>query len=200
MPALTSKVVESADTPAKSEDYIRVNGLRLVCLCCCASPVWLQIYKQSLFAGQTLLFRLCMLSEKAMDRYEHYRRFHRGGPPILWNFKSCVERAKHVGQCMVISADCNVGSGALSGSCTLAHVTTLAGIHTKRSPHPPPVQAQCSIYVLFVHFFSASSGTSRLLAIPASCTSRATPVSVHVFAVCLDVLGKFCHWAISVLA
>ncbi len=30
MPTLLNKVVESAESPAKSEDYIKVNGLRLV--------------------------------------------------------------------------------------------------------------------------------------------------------------------------
>ncbi len=30
MQTLLNKVVESADSPAKSEDYIKVNGLRLV--------------------------------------------------------------------------------------------------------------------------------------------------------------------------
>lgn len=30
MPTLLNKMVESAESPAKSEDYIKVNGLRLV--------------------------------------------------------------------------------------------------------------------------------------------------------------------------
>lgn len=30
MPTLLNKVVESAESPAKSEDYMKVNGLRLV--------------------------------------------------------------------------------------------------------------------------------------------------------------------------
>ena len=30
MPTVSNKIVESADTPATSQDYIKVNGLRLV--------------------------------------------------------------------------------------------------------------------------------------------------------------------------
>lgn len=30
MPVLAGRVVESADTPAKREDYLRIQGLRLV--------------------------------------------------------------------------------------------------------------------------------------------------------------------------
>ena len=58
MPVVSNKVVELADTPAKADDYIKVNGLRLVRCggdldCCVASSIW---FERPAAAGQTLLF------------------------------------------------------------------------------------------------------------------------------------------------
>ena len=58
MPVISNKVVELADTPAKADDYIKVNGLRLVRrggdMACCV--VCSSLLDRPAAAGQTLLF------------------------------------------------------------------------------------------------------------------------------------------------
>lgn len=78
MTILAGKAVESADTPAKREDYLTRKGLRLVgkgSIEAQGSSIVTDTWHDARHgAGQTLLFRLSLLCEETVVGDEHHRR------------------------------------------------------------------------------------------------------------------------------
>ena len=90
MPSLSNKVVESADSPASTDDYIRLKGLRLVIFDSKGSFHAAAITpEKTVVAGQALLLRFPLLCQEKMAGDDHNRCLLRGSSLISITF-SCL--------------------------------------------------------------------------------------------------------------